>query len=161
MKRALFAAAAIFWNTLALSAEGDVWATALTERQNDGRRVVFRYVENFATPVDRKALGQVVVLSWRYQSEGGMPAKSELVAMYELEDLLLKHLEASGRARLVLISTGDNLRMWTYYAQSEVEFRSMLATALQPPSRFPVKVSARTDPEWTEYERFKGGVQKR
>jgi hypothetical protein len=81
--------------------------------------------------------------------------------MYELEDRLAAHVESANRGRLVLISTGENIRLWTYYAKSESEFRSALSAALIPESKFPVEVSTKHDPAWTEYERFKQGVQEK
>lgn len=139
----------------------DVWATAISERPRDGRQVIFRYVKEFARPLDRSEFPHVVVLAWRYVSETGMPKGAAVDAMYELEDRLAAQIENSNRGRLVLISTGENIRLWTYYTKSGSEFRSALSAALIPESRFPVEVSSRPDPKWTEYERFKQGVQER
>lgn len=137
----------------------DVWATAIAERPTDGRRVIFRYVQEFAQPPDRSAFPYVVVLDWRYQSEDGMPKGAIVDAMYDLEDRLAAQIESSGRGMLVLISTGENVRLWTYYAKSDAEFRTALSSALVPPTKFPVGIASRQDPTWTEYERFKKGVR--
>jgi hypothetical protein len=139
----------------------DVWATAIAERPSDGRQVIFRYVDEFRRPVDRSEFPYVVVLSWQYSSESGMPVGSVIDAMYEVEDRLRAAIEDRGRAMLVLISTGENVRLWTYYATSDIDFRGTLSAALVPADRFPIEVSSRRDPTWTQYERFKRGVRRK
>lgn len=139
----------------------DVWATAIAERPTDGRRVIFRYVDEFRHPLERTEFPYVVVLSWRYSSESGMPVGDVIDAMYEVEDRLRQASENGGRGMLVLISTGENVRLWTYYAKSDVDFRATVSSALVPISRFPIEVSSRHDPAWTEYERFKRGVRRK
>jgi hypothetical protein len=83
---------------------------------------------------------------------------ANLDAMYELEDRLQGAIENKGRGLLVLISTGENVRLWTCYATSDIGFRAALSTALAPSNPLPIEVSSRHDPTWTEYERFKRGV---
>jgi hypothetical protein len=81
--------------------------------------------------------------------------------MYELEDRLAANVENTGRGRLVLISTGENVRLWTYYAKSDSEFRVALSGALVPARKFPIEVTSKLDPAWAEYERFKAGVREK
>lgn len=139
----------------------DVWATAIAERPSDGRRVIFRYVKEFGHSIERSAFPYAIVLAWRFASETGMPQGVAVDAMYELEDRLSARVESSGLGRLVLISTGENVRLWTYYVKSDIEFRAALEAALVPASKFPVEVSSKHDPTWTEYERFKRGVREK
>jgi len=136
----------------------DVWRTAVIEKPGNGQRVLVRYLDQFRQPVERAAFPYAVVLSWRYASDTGLPDRDETDAMYELEDRLGSELDGPGRGMLVLASTGENMRMWTYYARSELDFRAALQAARVPASRFPVQVTAHYDPAWTEYERFKGGM---
>jgi hypothetical protein len=51
----------------------------------------------------------------------GLPVTQEQIRMDEMEDGL-EPIEESGLATLALVSTGENLREWTYYAKSEDEF---------------------------------------
>ncbi len=124
----------------------NVWATAISERPSDGQRVMFRYVQEFRQPLNRSVFPHVVVLAWRYESETGMPKGTAVDAMYQLENRLAAQIESSGRGMLVLISTGENVRLWTYYAKSDSEFRTALAAAPIPASKFPVAVSSKHDP---------------
>lgn len=77
-----------------------------------------------------------------------------------MEDALEPLMEKDGFATLALVSTGENLREWTYYAKSEDEFMARLNKALAGKPAFPIEVHTATDPKWTMYEKFKAGVQK-
>ena len=107
----------------------DVWATAVAQHTSGGRRVIFRYVKEFGRLPDRTAFPYVVVQVWRYVSDTGLPQGPAVDAMYELEDRLAADVEDIGSGRLVLISTGENVRLWTYYTKSDSEFRAALSGA--------------------------------
>ena len=154
-------AAGAFAGVAHADVKDDVWFTAVIEKPVTGQRVLVRYVDKFREPVDRAAYPYAVVLSWRYASATGLPDRDETDAMYELEDRLGSQLDGPGRGMLVQISTGENVRLWTYYARSETDFRAALQAARQPAARFPVQVSASYDPGWSEYERFRGGMPRR
>ena len=77
-----------------------------------------------------------------------------------MEDALEPQMEKDGFATLALVSTGENLREWTYYAKSEGEFMARLNKALAGKSAFPIDVHKAADPKWAMYEKFKAGVQK-
>jgi hypothetical protein len=162
MKRlTLIAAFAAALNAFAATPADDQWASAQTEQQAGGPRVFYRYVEKFGGPLERSAFHHLFVVTWHYGGTEGMPAKAEAQAMYEFEDALLERLEKPGRARLVLVSTGEHQRAWTYYARSAAEFGEALARSGAPSDRYPVRISARQDPQWQEYERFKSSVRQK
>ena len=79
--------------------------------------------------------------------------------MDRLEDLLVPVVEKQGLAMLALVSTGENLREWTYYTKSEEKFVQVLNGALAQQPRFPIEIHAAPDPEWTTYEGFRKGVR--
>ena len=79
--------------------------------------------------------------------------------MDRLEDLLAPAVEKPGFAMLALVSTGENLREWIYYAKSEKEFLQALNRGLALQPRLPIEVHAARDPKWSTYERFRQGIR--
>jgi hypothetical protein len=76
-----------------------------------------------------------------------------------LEDTLESVLKDDGFATLALVSTGEYLREWTYYAKSEDEFMSRLNYAFSGMPVFPIEIHVAGDPNWDVYEQFKTGVK--
>ena len=76
-----------------------------------------------------------------------------------LEDTLEPALDQDHFATLELVSTGEDLREWTYYAKSEDEFVARLHFAFAGMSGFPIEIHVGRDPKWDMYERFKAGVR--
>jgi hypothetical protein len=77
-----------------------------------------------------------------------------------LEDTLQSVLEGDRFATLALVSTGEDLREWTYYAKSESEFMARLNHAFAGMPAFPIEIHAACDPNWIMHEQFKAGVRK-
>ncbi len=97
------------------------WATAQSTHSGNGRIIVWRFAENLVPSFERSTQPDRIILEWRYHSEMGLPVTQEQIRMDEMEDGL-EPIEESGLATLALVSTGENLREWTYYAKSEDEF---------------------------------------
>jgi len=143
----------------AASPASRTFATAVSRNGTGERAIIFRFVQKFEPAFERAHYPDRVILVWRYDSDEGMPAPAERARMDELEDLLEPHLEAGGDAVLALVSTGENLREWTYYSKSETRFISQLNTALRGKPVFPIEIHAGPDPDWSTYEEFRGGVK--
>ena len=79
--------------------------------------------------------------------------------MDRMEDLLEPLVEKSGTSVLALVSTGENLREWIFYAKTEQEFLAALNKALTGQPRFPIEIHAGRDSQWSSYERFRKGVR--
>ncbi len=62
-------------------------------------------------------------------------------------------------ATLAMVSTGEDLRGWTYYAESEDEFIALLNDALAGMAEFPIEIHIARDPKWTIYEEFRAKVK--
>ncbi|KAB2321204.1 DUF695 domain-containing protein [Betaproteobacteria bacterium SCN1] len=162
MKRLLVALAmSISAASSATPPAGDaaVWATATSTHATNGRVIIFRFVKEFRVGFEKSTLPDRVILVWRYKSESGLPATTEREAMDRLEDLLAPIVEKQGLAMLALVSTGENLREWTYYTKSEEEFVQVLNGALAQQPRFPIEIHAASDPGWTTYEGFRKSVR--
>ncbi len=146
---------------LSISAIGhaQTWATAISTNQSNGRAIVFRYTAEFAPNFDRASQPSRIILAWKYKSEKGMPSTSERERMDAMEDALSPVLENDGFATLALVSTGEDLREWTYYVRSTDEFLVRLNKALTGKTAFPIEIHTASDPTWSMYEKFKLGVK--
>ncbi|MFY9458984.1 MAG: DUF695 domain-containing protein [Aquabacterium commune] len=145
---------------LSTSALAQAWATAQSRNPSNGRVIVFRYIQAFAPGFNKAQHATRVIVTWQYASENGMPSPAERQRMDELEDLLAPAVEATGVATLALVSTGEGLREWTYYAKSEQAFLGKVNQALQRHPKFPIDIHVAQDKAWRTYEQFVQQVQK-
>ena len=76
-----------------------------------------------------------------------------------LEDSLEPILDQDDFATLAIVTTGENLREWTYYAKSDEAFIQGLNLALVGLPVFPIEIHTALDPTWSMYEEFKAGVK--
>jgi hypothetical protein len=136
-----------------------IWATVISTNASNGRKIIFRYARVFSPAFDRASQPVRVIVAWKYQSETGQPATEDHQRMISFEDALGPVLEQERIATLALVSTGENLREWIYYAKSENGFAARLDYALAGMSAFPIEINVAHDPLWTTYEEFKTGVR--
>jgi hypothetical protein len=136
------------------------WSTAVATRPSDGHRMVYRYRSEFNQSFKRSSFPDRVTIAWHYKSSNGMPVATEREAMDRLEDLLSPHVEQPSFSSLVIVSTGENLREWTYYTRSQQEFLAKVNEALRNAPRFPIEIDLWKDPEWKAYEDFRRSVTK-
>ena len=139
--------------------DGKVYSTAIANRPSDGRKIVYRFIQEYSPTFDRSKYPVRVTVSWRYSSPTGMPSVPERESMDKLEDLLVPQVRPS-LASLALVRTGNNLRQWTFYTSSEAEFRKKLEQALKKNSQQPVEVESELEPGWETYEQFVQSVRK-
>jgi hypothetical protein len=135
------------------------WSTATSSNPTTGRVIIFRFVSKFIATFDRTSQPNRIIIAWKYRSEKGMPSFAERERMDALEDALQPALEKDGFATLALVSTGQDLREWTYYVKSEKEFFSRLNKALSGKTAFPIDIHTAPDPKWSMYEKFKAGLR--
>lgn len=158
MKRLIVLVLALL--SLSASCFAQTWALATSTNPSNGRQIVFRYMSEFGPDFQRSSLPVRIILAWKYQSENGMPVVAERQRMDSMEDLLGPQVDKGGLAMLALVSTGENLREWTYYAKSEAEFMAGLNKALAGEPTFPIDVHPAIDPTWAMYEKFRSWVKK-
>jgi hypothetical protein len=144
-----------------MAGDSDVqlWATAISTNARNDRRIIFRYAKAFSPTFDRASQPVRIIIAWKYQSECGQPIAEEHQRMNLLEDALEPVLDQDRFATLALVSTGEDLREWTYYAKSDDEFMARLNFALAGMSAFPIEIHTAHDPQWSMYEQFKAGVR--
>jgi len=138
-------------------ATGPTWATATST--NGERVIVFRFVSKLGTGTRRAHQRERIFLVWRFESETGMPCNQDVQRMDDLEDALAPSVEADDFATLALVSTGNGLREWTYYADSSDEFMARLNVALSGLPPFPIEIHDAPDPEWQYYTDFVTNLQ--
>lgn len=136
----------------------EVWATATAQHKDNGRRIIYRYIRSIDASTKQAEFPYRVTVFWGYESESGLPVSPALDAMYELEDKLRDELETAGIAKLVLISTGANLRRWTYYSRSRQDFESGINRVLVPRLKFPIDLEGELDPSWSRLSDFQASV---
>ena len=158
MKRLIFLAVTVV--AMSTSSFAQIWATATSTNHSNGRVIIFRFVDEFAPSFNRASQPNRVILAWKYQSERGMPVLTERQRMDAMEDAMEPIMTKDEFATLALVSTGVNLREWTYYVKSESEFMVRLNKALAGQSAFPIEIHTAADPKWTMYEKFKAGLKK-
>jgi hypothetical protein len=135
------------------------WGTATSKNDDTGRVLVFRYISDF-DPGFRRATQPIrTILVWKYKGTNGMPVPRERERMDAMEDLLGPVVEADGFATLALVSTGEDLREWIYYAKSEEGFLARLNKALGAQAPFPIEIHFAVDPKWSNYQEFVDGLQ--
>jgi hypothetical protein len=141
------------------SAFAQVWATATSTNPSNGRVIIFRFIKEFDPNFSRATQPSRVILVWRYNSEHGMPNLVERQRMDAMEDALEPLLEKDHFATLALVSTGENLREWTYYGKSEDGIIALINQALAGKPTFPIEIHTADDPNWTAYEAFRANIR--
>ena len=136
------------------------WATAISTNASNGRKIIFRYAEQFNATFERESQPIRIIIVWRYHSDTGQPTSDEHQRMNELEDILESAFEHSDLATLALVSTGEDLREWTYYSKSEGEFMARLNFAFTEAPRYPIEIHIAADPNWDTYEQFRKSMKK-
>jgi hypothetical protein len=145
---------------LAMDSEVTSWATAISTHADNGKKIVFRYAEHFAPTFEQKSQPVRIIIVWKYNSESGQPAAEEHQRMNQMEDALELALGENCFATLALVSTGENLREWTYYSKSEDEFMARLNFALAGAPLHPIEIHIAHDPNWDAYQLFRSSMKK-
>ena len=142
-----------------LARADDLWATAVAERPRDGWKIIHRFIDKLESPSEKLAYPIAVTFTWKYDGPNGLPAKSDTDAIYKLEDLLEGRFDKRREGKLAVISTGNNLRTWTYYVKSDAVFRKELAEA-SAALHLDFDVSSRADPNWARLDELKSLVRR-
>lgn len=144
---------------MAVGSDVRTWGTATSTHADTGREIIFRYAKEFTANFERDSQPVRIIIVWKYQSESGQPIAEVHRQMNVLEDALESALKDDGFATLALVSTGEDLREWTYYTKSETEFIARLNFAFAGMQAFPIEIHPACDPNWEMYEQFKAGIR--
>jgi Family of unknown function (DUF695) len=145
---------------MAVGSDVTSWATAISTNASNGRKIIFRYAEQFGPTFKRGSQPIRIIIVWKYHSDTGQPISDEHQRMDQMEDALESALDPDGFATLALVSTGEDLREWTYYSKSEDQFMARLNFALTEAPRYPIEIHIAADPNWDLYEQFRNSMKK-
>jgi Family of unknown function (DUF695) len=135
------------------------YATAVAKHPSSERVILFRYAETFREDFNRKSQAFVLSLIWRYEGVNGMPVSPDREMQDEFEETICTALNAVAGSTLALVVTGDDLKEWTFYAESIDLFMDTLNEALAGKPIVPIEIHNDEDPEWTVYTRFLAGLK--
>ena len=137
------------------SPDVELWATAISKNATTGRQIFWRYAKDLKPSFDPSTQPHRIIIVWKYVSESGQPGPIDHGGMNRLEDALEGALKGSRVATLALVSTGENLREWTYYAQSESIFIERFDEAVEDLPPLPIEIHTAHDPTWSMYTEFR------
>ncbi|MDD2962246.1 MAG: DUF695 domain-containing protein [Muribaculaceae bacterium] len=94
-----------------------------------------------------------IEISWKYEGDDkGMPDFATSSMMEKVTDAFNTTFDKDPVAVMTGIYTGDNLRNWIFYTQSNNIFGRKLNEALANFELLPINIYAEKDPEWEEYK---------
>jgi hypothetical protein len=130
------------------------WSVATAE--DDGKPLIIRIRNQPPVFADKKALPQMLAVSWQYEppNKQGMPSQEAAERMSQLEDLLGLAFEEAGQAFLTVVVTGNGVREWQWYVRDAEAIMAIVNEVLGEHEPFPVEFSFEMDPEWAAYSRF-------
>lgn len=136
-----------------------VYATATSKHKTEDRVVIHRFVSDFESSFDPSTQPYLISIYWDYETANGLPQTEESHEMVHMEDVLEPYLGKDGFATLVIVTTGENCRHWSYYVRNVDEFYRRLNLALADEPRFPIEIEDEHDPNWTVYQEFRASVR--
>jgi hypothetical protein len=145
-----------------MDAAPDLWSVAEVVH-DDGQVTTVRFRQRPSLET-REALPEQFTVEWAFEetSSVGLPTSKANGEAAKAEALFVPHLQAEGRALLVVVSTGEGVREWFFYCRDSFEMQARLNEALSGvEARFPVKLHSGHDPEWRVYEQFVAQFERR
>jgi hypothetical protein len=134
----------------------NAWATAISKHNSLDKKIIYIYI--YIQKFDQIKLKTIhqnrIIVVWEYFGINGMPDASVSEKINYFENTLASRIEDGVFSTLAIVSTGDNLREWTYYVASEDEFFSRLNDAFANKDLLPIKIYAAADPNWDTYNDF-------
>ncbi|WP_228160525.1 DUF695 domain-containing protein [Marinobacter bohaiensis] len=122
----------------------------------DGRPVIYKFVEEMPSPTVRDALPWLTVIAWRYDGSerNGMPPEPVNERMIRLEDAVEASIERDGVLRHVYSRTGNDLKELVYYIHDRDQFLAALNDALADHPRYPIEINFYEDRTWEDFQRL-------
>src|SRR5262249_12865125 len=100
-------------------------------------------------PLDADGHPIKITIAWPYEGdERGLPTQPTLTAMDASEVAIDELTLQSGLSYLMLVTTGFNLRHYTFYAASFEAFIARFNALLQQPPRLPIEITYAEDRDW-------------
>ena len=118
--------------------------------------VIVSFINELPTTEIKDKFQTLVVISWSYNGVGnnGMPFKKENDRMILLEDLIMGADALEKTFVNAYNRTGNNLKEFIFYCETQKEFMKMLNVLLKNYERFPIEIKFYQDKEWSEFNRL-------
>jgi len=130
----------------------DQWSVATAQ---DGDKTVIFRIRAIPANLNRANYPKLIAVAWPYEARaGGMPSHEDTLRMALLEDTLMPVLENAGNAILTMVATGNGVREWQWYSQSDTDTMDLVNFALKDQEVFPVEFIVQDDPHWEAFTRF-------
>ena len=128
----------------------DKWAGA-EGQTSGGNAFVCRWRTPVLGPPDIDGYHKVLKVIWAYAEVGAgdMPSSDDSEAMGVFEDRICEAFEHDGHAYLAAVLTFDGARQWVFYTADVPECGRRLANMPQEEERYPIELSAESDPTWS------------
>lgn len=126
------------------------------EVEEDGFRVVYKFVDEFPGPEIRSTFSWLTVISWKYDGEdrNGMPPETINQRIIAVERAIEESLDNTGLCRHAYSRTGNGLKELVYYISDREDFMAALNHALKSHPRYPIEINFYEDPEWEDFQKI-------
>ena len=84
--------------------------------------------------------------------EDGMPSEAESFRLERFEDRICSAIDHDGQSILMLALTSNGQREFVFYTKDPEEFLARLTAMPQEKERYPVRIQAHSDPEWSFWQ---------
>ena len=138
--------------------QSELWQVLETEEA--GRPVIVSVPKRLPNSATREDFPWLARIEWPYPiRERGMPPDALLDEMYKLEAEVERVAVSRNLCRLAVTRTGNGLREWTYYAKDRKVGEEVIANVVKAGFPATVRVSVRSEPEWTTLREVLVNVQ--
>ena len=133
--------------SLAQIVKDDRWS--ISEGIHGGKPLVIRFRDGFGSKPDVGAYPTLLRVTWTFNGgASGMPDQAASKQMEVFENRLVKVVEPDN-AVLVAVVSNNGAREWAFYTSDAAEFGRLLTEMPQEKERYPIEISAESDPAWS------------
>ena len=140
-----------------LSSEDSQWAVA--EAAYDSSPLIIRFNESAGEwkghPELPIKLGFAIPLN--SPNEGGLPDPDENLQLNDVEDVLVREIEARSRGIQTLALTTGTMKEFVFYVPQGVDIKAIHEAVQAAVSTHEVQCMAVMEPKWDTYEQFTAG----
>jgi hypothetical protein len=118
----------------------------------EGRPVIYKFVDELPPADVRAGLPWLLVISWRYDgsANNGMPLEAENRRMMVLEDTIEDSIAGEGVLRHAYSRTGNGLKELAYYIREPEPFLEAFNRAVGGHPEYPIDIRFYEDRDWRD-----------
>jgi hypothetical protein len=118
----------------------------------EGRPVIYKFVNELPPAGVREDLPWLLVISWRYDgsANNGMPPEAENRRMNVLEDTVERDIAGDGVLRHAYSRTGNGLKELVYYIHGPEQFLEDFNRAVGGHPEYPIDIRFYEDRDWKD-----------